>query len=144
VVKEGKVVAVGAVGTRKVGADLPVTVNDRFHLGSDTKAMTALLAGMLVEEGKLKWSSTLPDVFPALVEDMDGKLKAVTLEQFLSHTSGVPADDAALMTAIEKATLADGNLDALCHVIEYPSWDAQSADQPTEFTSTDQPTEATR
>jgi threonine dehydrogenase-like Zn-dependent dehydrogenase len=40
--------------------------------------------------------------------------------------------------------LADGNLDALCHVIEYPSWDAQSADQPTEFTSTDQPTEATR
>jgi len=111
VVKEGKVVAVGAVGTRKVGADLPVTVNDRFHLGSDTKAMTALLAGMLVEDGKLKWTSTLPDVFPALVEDMDGKLKAVTLEQFLSHTSGVPAADAALMTAIEKATLADGNLD---------------------------------
>jgi hypothetical protein len=40
--------------------------------------------------------------------------------------------------------LADGNLDALCHVIEYPSWDAQSADQPTEFKSADQPTEATR
>lgn len=111
VVKEGKVVAAGAVGTRKVGADLPVTVNDRFHLGSDTKAMTALLAGMLVEEGKLKWTSTLPDVFPALTEGMDKKLKAVTLEQFLSHTSGVPADDAALMAAIDKATLADGNLD---------------------------------
>src|SRR5919106_6729772 len=51
VVKDGKVVAVGAVGTRKAGAQIPVTVNDRFHLGSDTKAMTALLAAMFVEAG---------------------------------------------------------------------------------------------
>ncbi|MEY9775161.1 threonine dehydrogenase-like Zn-dependent dehydrogenase [Arthrobacter sp. MW3 TE3886] len=46
--------------------------------------------------------------------------------------------------------LADGTLDALCHVIEYPSTEAQSSvaqsveTQPTEFKSTDQPTEATR
>jgi hypothetical protein len=36
--------------------------------------------------------------------------------------------------------LADGTLDALCHVIEYPSGEAQSAEAP----STVQPTEATR
>jgi len=46
--------------------------------------------------------------------------------------------------------LADGTLDALCHVIEYPSTEAQSSvapsveAQPAEFKSTDQPTEATR
>jgi CubicO group peptidase (beta-lactamase class C family) len=28
---------------------LPLTHNDRFHIGSDTKAMTALLAAMMVE-----------------------------------------------------------------------------------------------
>src|SRR4051794_22813049 len=93
VVKDGEIIAVGAVGTRKAGADLPVTVNDRFHLGSATKAMTALLAGMLVDEGKLRWNSTVADLFPELVEKMDPGLRRVTLEQLLSHTSGVPADN---------------------------------------------------
>src|SRR6266849_3624218 len=64
VVKDGKIVAVGAVGTRKAGATAPVTVHDRFHLGSDTKAMTALLAAMFVEEGKLRWDTTVAAVFP--------------------------------------------------------------------------------
>ena len=49
VVNSGKVIAAGAVGTRKAGIKIPVTINDRFHLGSDTKAMTALLAAMLVD-----------------------------------------------------------------------------------------------
>ncbi len=59
-------VAAGAVGTRRVGTNITVTVNDRFHLGSDTKAMTALLAAMLVEDGKLKWTSTVATSFPSL------------------------------------------------------------------------------
>ena len=64
VVQDGKVIASGAVGTRRAGTDIPVTIKDRFHLGSDTKAMTALLAAMLVEEGKLRWDSTVAEVFP--------------------------------------------------------------------------------
>jgi len=59
VVKNGKIVAAGAVGTRRLGTDTPVTINDRFHIGSDTKAMTALLAGMLVEEGKFRWARSI-------------------------------------------------------------------------------------
>src|SRR5262245_21848057 len=71
VMKEGRVVAAGAVGTRRAGAEIPVTVNDRFHLGSDTKAMTALLAATFVEAGKLRWDSTMADVFPELAATMD-------------------------------------------------------------------------
>jgi len=52
VVKGGEIVSYGAVGTRKSGSTIPVTINDRFHIGSDTKAMTALLAAIMVEEGK--------------------------------------------------------------------------------------------
>ena len=63
VVKDGKIVAAGAVGTRKAGEKIPVTPRDRFHLGSDTKAITALLAAMLVEEGKLRWTSTVAEVW---------------------------------------------------------------------------------
>src|SRR5579883_2612030 len=31
----------GAVGVRKYGSEVPVTVDDQFHLGSCTKSMTA-------------------------------------------------------------------------------------------------------
>ena len=44
VVKDGSIIAIGAVGTRVLGTEIPVAVDDRFHIGSDTKAMTATLA----------------------------------------------------------------------------------------------------
>ena len=113
VVKDGKVVAMGAVGTRKAGEKIPVTVNDRFHLGSDTKALTALLAGMLVEEGKLRWDSTVGEVFPELAKKMDAGLRRVTIEQLLSHTSGIPSDNDVINSLLGKAMLQDGNLDEL-------------------------------
>ena len=113
VVKEGKIVAVGAVGTRKAGATIPVTVHDRFHLGSDAKAMTALLAAMLVEEGKLRWDSTLVEVFPELAAHMDAGLRRVTLAQLLSHTSGIPGDNDVFADLLGKAMVQDGNLDEL-------------------------------
>src|SRR5262245_37043357 len=60
----------GASGVRKYGDETPVTHDDQFHLGSCTKSMTATLAGMMVEEGKLKWESTLAELLPDLAERM--------------------------------------------------------------------------
>ena len=40
-----------------------VTIGDKFHIGSCTKSMTALVAAMLVAEGRLKWDTTIADVF---------------------------------------------------------------------------------
>src|ERR1700722_11165057 len=59
VFKNGEIMAAGAVVTRRVGENIPVTIDDKFHLGSDSKAFTALLAGMYVQQGKLRWDSTL-------------------------------------------------------------------------------------
>ncbi len=92
VVKDGKIIAAGAVGVRAHGSDVKVTINDRFHLGSDTKAMTATLAAMLVDEGKLRWNSTIGEVLGADVPGINPKLAAVTLEQLLSHSGGIPSD----------------------------------------------------
>jgi CubicO group peptidase (beta-lactamase class C family) len=113
VVKSGEIVAIGAAGTRRAGERIPVTVDDRFHIGSDSKAMTALLAATLVEEGRLRWSSRVGEVFPELSETMDVRLRRVTLEQLLSHTSGLPGDDAALVELLGRAMLQDGNLDEM-------------------------------
>lgn len=113
VVKDGRIVAAGAVGTRRAGANIPVTLNDRFHIGSDTKAMTALLVAMLVEQGKLRWDSTPGEVFPELADKMDPGFRKVTLVQLLSHTSGMPSDNQAFGDLLAKAMFEDGNLDEM-------------------------------
>jgi CubicO group peptidase (beta-lactamase class C family) len=91
-VKDGRLLASGAVGTRRHGADRPVTIGDRFHIGSNTATLTALLAAMFVEADRIDWDSTPADVFPELAATMDPHLRDVTLEQLLSHSSGISGD----------------------------------------------------
>jgi CubicO group peptidase (beta-lactamase class C family) len=84
--------AVGAVGVRKAGTDVHVTVDDQWHLGSDTKAMTATLLGVLVEQGKIRWDSTIGEVFPDIAPKLPPKIRAINLVQLLSHRAGLPHD----------------------------------------------------
>ncbi|MGC9968051.1 MAG: serine hydrolase domain-containing protein [Syntrophobacteraceae bacterium] len=113
VVLNGEIVAAGAIGTRRAGTKMQVSLDDRFHLGSDTKAMTSLLAATLVESEKLRWDSTVADIFPELAEKMNPALRKVTLQQLLSHTSGIPSDNDEFATLLGKAMLQDGNLDEM-------------------------------
>ncbi len=92
VVKDGQICDREAVGVRKWGDATPVTTNDVFHIGSCTKSMTATLAAMLIEEGKLNWNTTIADVFPELKDKMDKQYEAVTVEQLLHHRGGVPGE----------------------------------------------------
>jgi CubicO group peptidase (beta-lactamase class C family) len=90
VVKDGQICDRAAVGVRKLGDPTPVTTNDVFHIGSCTKSMTATLAAMLSEEGKLRWDSTIAEMFPELAGKIDKQYEAVTVEQLLTHRGGVP------------------------------------------------------
>ncbi len=81
---------VGAVGVRKYGCDTLVTVDDQFHLGSNTKAMTATMLATLVEEGKLSWSTTLEQAFSELARKMHSAYRKVTLNHLLAHRAGFP------------------------------------------------------
>lgn len=92
VVKAGAVAAAGVTGVRALGRDDKAEIGDRFHLGSDTKAMTATLAGMMVEEGKLGWNTTIGEALGGSTPGINPALAAVTLEQLLSHSSGIPTD----------------------------------------------------
>jgi CubicO group peptidase (beta-lactamase class C family) len=92
VVRNGETVAVGVAGVRTRGKRDKVVVTDQFHIGSDTKAMTAFLCGILVDEGKLKWGQTLEQTFPELKTTMHRQYRAVTLEQLLTNRGGAPGD----------------------------------------------------
>jgi CubicO group peptidase (beta-lactamase class C family) len=112
VVARGKTVAAGAVGTRQAGRVIPVTLDDRFHLGECTQPMTARLAAILVEQKRLLWSSTVADVFGELADDMAAPLKRVTLEQLLAHRSGLPVDNEILANLVQRARLEPASLAA--------------------------------
>lgn len=92
VVVDGKTVLTNAVGFRKNGGSVQVTANDKFHLGSVTKSMTATVAAMLVEERKISWTKTVGDSFPKLKGKIHADYLDVTLEQLLSHRSGAPGN----------------------------------------------------
>ncbi len=85
---EGTIIAEGAAGQRRRGGEERVTLADRWHLGSMTKAMTATLAAVLVQEGTLAWDTTLEEVFGASFA-VDEALRAVTLEQLLANRGGL-------------------------------------------------------
>lgn len=91
VTKDGGVRAIGADGVREAGREGAITPQDRMHLGSCTKAFTATLAAVLVSDGKLRWDSTVGEVFGVSVARMDEAWKPVTLEQLLRHRGGAPA-----------------------------------------------------
>lgn len=91
VVHDGKTVALGVAGVRTRGKPEQVAIADRFHIGSDTKAITAMLCGILVDEGKLRWDQTLGETFPEL-KSMHPRYRTVTLEQLLTNRSGAPGD----------------------------------------------------
>ena len=77
-------------GVRKRGTSDKVELSDRFPIGSNTKSMTATLAAVMVEAGKIEWDTTIGDVWPkATDKDLHPKLRKVTLDQLLSHQGGL-------------------------------------------------------
>lgn len=83
---------VGVAGVRKRGAPELVSVNDRFHIGSCTKAMTATLIARLIERGAMDWSTRVVDVFPELKHEIHADFAPVTVLELLHHRSGVGND----------------------------------------------------
>ncbi len=89
VVTSKGLVAQGATGVRKAGTDVKVTLEDKWHLGSETKAMTATLIGALEEQGRLKWENTVTDAFPELAATFPPAMRKATLVHLLSHRAGL-------------------------------------------------------
>ncbi len=83
------VIAIHTQGLRKARGAENVTQSDMWHLGSCTKAMTAVLYADLVEQGKASWGATIPDLFPDIADQIDASWTDTTVEDLLDHTSGV-------------------------------------------------------
>lgn len=106
----GKQVLTGAAGVTAAGSATAVKVSDRFGNGSTTKAMTATLAGILVDRGKLKWDTKIVDVFPELRNSMRPEYLNVTIENLLQHRGGIIADEDASESLADAVASYSGDL----------------------------------
>jgi D-alanyl-D-alanine carboxypeptidase len=86
-------IASEATGIRKEGTTNSVTRSDRFHVGSNGKAMTASLMAVFVEEGKVSWESKVRDILPEIEATMRSEYREMTVAQLLEHRSGLPGYD---------------------------------------------------
>ena len=74
-------------GVRRAGSAEAATVDDRWHLGSNGKAMTAVLFARLVQRGKASWEARLADVWPQAKHHQ--AWSDVTVVECLQHRAGV-------------------------------------------------------
>lgn len=77
----------GVRGVRRAGHGAKATLEDRWHLGSNTKAMTAAVFGRLVEQGRARWDMPLAEALPGLV--IDPAWAGATLDQLMRHRAGL-------------------------------------------------------
>lgn len=79
-----------AIGRRVAGDGLEVELEDRFHWGSLTKSMTALVAATMVEQGDLTWQAPVAGTLG--IRRADPALGQVTLRDLLEHHGGLRAN----------------------------------------------------
>lgn len=86
IVHKGKIIKTANYGMANVQDSIPVSDRTVFTINSITKAFTGVAIMQLVEAEKLYLSSPISAYLPDVPENW----KSVTVQQLLSHTSGIP------------------------------------------------------
>lgn len=100
-------IEIAVAGERTRGSGDYVQPGDLWHLGSNTKSMTALLYADLVQQGTLKWGATLPELFPSHADKIHQNWAKVTIEDLLTHTSGVADVDISWLRKAHTSKLSE-------------------------------------
>lgn len=89
IVKDGQVVLERGYGVRELGKPGAVDAHTLFAIGSTTKAMTAALVGMLVDEKKLDWDDPVITHLPWFQLKDPAVTRELTVRDLLTHRSGL-------------------------------------------------------
>jgi CubicO group peptidase (beta-lactamase class C family) len=92
IITDDTILFADAVGCRRYSGPMNVTNDDRSNLGSNTKAFTAVLLGTLVDDGSIRWTTPLSEIFPEFAGSMLSEYKDITLKSNLSHSAGFVRD----------------------------------------------------
>lgn len=81
-----------AAGVLNARTGVEATPDSVFQMGSITKTWTATLVMELIEEGRLGLADRLVDVLPGFTLRDPAAARRITVEQLLTHTSGIDGD----------------------------------------------------
>lgn len=91
VVTADSVLEIQAIGFKRIRTDFKATLDDRFHIGSNTKAITAFIAAKLIKEKKLSWDTKFFSLFPELRSEAKKVYLNITLADLLSFRGKLPS-----------------------------------------------------
>src|SRR4029079_13408086 len=72
-----------------LATDNPFTTSTLSICASTTKAMTAVCMVMLVDEGKIKWTDKVSDVYPAFKLYDNYANNEITIKDLFTHNTGL-------------------------------------------------------
>ncbi|MDO1560178.1 serine hydrolase [Brevundimonas sp. 2R-24] len=88
VVKDGETLLARGYGVKRKGSPEAVTETTQFAVASNTKAMTAALLAMLVDEGKVAWDAPVKRYLPDFRLSDPVITQLITVRDLLSHRAG--------------------------------------------------------
>lgn len=92
VITQDSILSLGTSGTHKsTDTRSNASLVDYFHLGSNSKAITAFIAATFVQKGLISWNTTYFDLYPEVKKQAKPAYYKATLADFLSHRAGVQA-----------------------------------------------------
>lgn len=89
IVQGGKIVSMRGYGITDTRDPLPVDAHTVFRLASLSKSFAGTMAGILVNDGVLRWDSHLTDYVPSFQMSASGAAEQVTVADLLSHRTGL-------------------------------------------------------
>jgi CubicO group peptidase (beta-lactamase class C family) len=121
VVKNDSIVLMKGYGTRTMGTAEPVDEHTLFAIGSSSKAFTATLVAMLVDQGKMRWDDPATTYLPDLQMYDPYVSRELTVRDLLTHRSGLTRGD-----VMWYAT--DYNRDEILRRVRFlkPTWSVRS------------------
>lgn len=90
IIKDGKVVLSEGFGFRDMRKELPANDKTLYQIGSCSKAFTAALVAILVDQGKLAWDTPIKRYVPEITLYDGFTSEHCTLRDLLSHRTGIP------------------------------------------------------
>jgi CubicO group peptidase (beta-lactamase class C family) len=104
IAQDGKVVFAGGFGVRELGKPEKADADTLYIIASNTKAMTTMLLGRLVDQKKITWQTPVTKLLPQFkLGDADTTSK-VQVEHLICACTGLPRQDFEWLLEFGKAT----------------------------------------
>ena len=92
-VQDGKVIFASGFGVRELGGTATPDADTLFMIASNTKALTTLMLGKLVDEGKFTWDTPVTTLLPSFKLGDPDTTRRVLVKNLICACTGLPRQD---------------------------------------------------